>query len=218
MYKIEMMQQIETNILALLKQKGTEIVKGSSLNSPRAIGDAVQSFLSDNNGIESCIPKSFLSCYESGFARRSMEDMAFYDKDKCYYAIDCKTHNLNTVFNMPNLISVKRLANFYKNDKNFFCILIVEYEVKDNKISYNKCYFKPIEAFSWNCLTFGALGWGQIQIANANNLIFNDEINRKDWMMKLCDLIEIFYDEEIGKINTRKDWFNEIKAYWEKHQ
>ena len=39
-----------------------------------------------------------------------MEDLAFKDLNGKYYAMDVKTHNLDTNFNMPNLISVKRLA------------------------------------------------------------------------------------------------------------
>ena len=141
--------------------------------------------------------------------------MAFYGTDGHYYAVDCKTHNLTTTFNMPNLISVKRLANFYRNDNNSFCILIVEYQVDDGHIAYNNCHFKPIETFSWDCLTIGALGWGQIQIANANILKFNDSVDRKDWMLQLCDTLSIFYDEEISKIGERKLWFEDIRKYWE---
>ena len=203
-----------TTILKLLNEKGLHIVNGRSLHSPRAVGDAVQEFLGEQNGLQQCIPPDMLQSFESEFERRSMEDMAFYDVNHRYYAVDCKTHNLNTVFNMPNLISVRRLANFYKNDTNVFCILIVEYEVKDNSIHYTNCHFKPIEAFSWECLTIGALGWGQIQIANANVLRFEEKMDRKSWMIQLCDLLETFYDEEIHKIGERKQWFNDIKDYW----
>ena len=145
-----------------------------------------------------------------------MEDMAFYDNENRYYAVDCKTHNLSTAFNMPNLISVRRIANFYKNESNFFCILIVEYSIKNNSIKYKACHFKPIEAFSWECLTIGALGWGQIQIANANVLKFNKKINRKEWMLQLCDKLDAFYEDEIGKIGERKTWFNDIREFWKK--
>lgn len=206
---------IEENVLHLLNDQGRELVRGISLNSTRTIGDAVQLFLSEKGGLEKCIPQNLLKSFENDFERRSMEDMAFYDKNNHYYAIDCKTHNLNTQFNMPNLISVRRLANFYKNDANTFCILIVEYKTNNNKIEYTNCHLKAIEDFSWDCLTLGALGWGQIQIANANSLSFNSKTNRKEWMLELCKNIELFYDEEILKIKERKTWFNEIKNYWE---
>lgn len=201
-------------VLELLNKNGQNIVNERSLSSPRAIGDAVQAFLGDQNGLQQCIPKNKLQSFENEFERRSMEDMAFYDVNSRYYAVDCKTHNLNTVFNMPNLISVRRLANFYKNDNNVFCILIVEYEVTNNSIHYTNCYFKPIEAFAWDCLTIGALGWGQIQIANANRLKFVEKIDRKAWMLQLCDFLDDFYNEEITKIGERKQWFKDIKTYW----
>lgn len=202
------------SVLELLNEKGRHIVNGRSLHSPRAVGDAIQEFLGEQNGLRRCLPQNMLHSFENDFERRSMEDMAFYDVNHRYYAVDCKTHNLSTVFNMPNLISVRRLANFYKNDTNVFCILIVEYEVKDNYISYTNCHFKPIEAFSWDCLTIGALGWGQIQIANANVLKFEKKIGRKTWMLQLCDYLDTFYDEEIYKIEERKLWFKDIKEYW----
>jgi hypothetical protein len=216
MDKYSILDKTASEVLKLLNDEGQKIVSKRSLSSPRAIGDAVQLFLSEQGGLRRCVPQSVMKSFESDFERRSMEDMAFYDINNQYYAVDCKTHNLSTVFNMPNLISVKRLANFYKNDDNTFCILIVSYEVKDDRIDYTECHFKPIECFSWDCLTIGALGWGQIQIANANNLIFTPKPDRKEWMLDLCKYIELFYDEEVSKIGERKTWFNEIKKYWEK--
>ena len=209
----KLLDSVAKKTLDLLKKEGQHIVQGRSLNSPRAIGDAVQTFLGEK--LSQCFPENTLKNFESDFERRSMEDMAFYGTDGHYYAVDCKTHNLTTTFNMPNLISVKRLANFYRNDNNSFCILIVEYQVDDGHIAYNNCHFKPIETFSWDCLTIGALGWGQIQIANANILKFNNSVNRKDWMLQLCDTLSLFYDEEISKIGERKLWFEDIRKYWE---
>ena len=211
---IELLTQTEQSVLKLLRERGQNIVQGRSLQSPRAVGDAVQAFLGEQVGLKQCIPTAALNTFENDFERRSMEDMAFYDNENRYYAVDCKTHNLSTAFNMPNLISVRRLANFYKNDKNYFCILIVEYQIENNHIQYKGCHFKPIEAFSWDCLTIGALGWGQIQIANANILKFNSKPNRKKWMLQLCDLLDMFYDEEIGKIGERKTWFKDIRDFW----
>lgn len=210
----DLFSQTEANVLQLLRATGENIVEGSLQFSPRTVGDAVQDFLGEQGGLKQCIPPDKLRSFESDFERRSMEDMAFYDNENRYYAVDCKTHNLGTSFNMPNLISVRRLASFYKNDLNVFCILIVEYKLGNGQIHYTGCHFKPIEMFSWDCLTFGALGWGQIQITNANVLKFNETLNRKAWMLRLCELIEQFYDEEIGKIGKRKSWFNSIKDYW----
>ncbi len=67
-----------------------------------------------------------------------------------------------------------------------------------------KVTFAPIEFFAWGCLTIGAPGWGQIQIANANTVTIASENSRKSGMLKLCDDITVnFYPEEIGKIKRR---------------
>ncbi|MGM9847677.1 MAG: hypothetical protein ACI31F_06970 [Muribaculaceae bacterium] len=209
------LEKIASSILKNLTEKATKIVSGSSLSSPRAVGDAVQDYLG-KTGLELVLNEYGIDV-SSDFSRRSMEDMAFKDAVGNYYAVDVKTHNVDTDFNMPNLISVKRLATFYKNDdKNNFCILIVSYKVIENEIKYTRCDFKRIESFDWSCLTLGALGWGQIQIANANKLKFLTarNTNRKQWMLDLCEKLFIFYDEEISKIGERKTWFNSIKSYW----
>lgn len=203
---------VAKNILALLNKNCQHIVNKISLTSTRAVGDAIQEYIAQKG-----LPLALKGVdIENEFTRRSMEDVAFSDKEGNYYAVDVKTHNLTTRFSMPNLISVQRLANFYKNKQNNFCILIVSYETDGNKIIYKDCYFKPIETFSWDCLTLGALGWGQIQIANASKLKFCKSQNRKKWMLELCNNLEEFYNAEIGKIKERKAWFTEIRKYWEK--
>ena len=98
-----------------------------------------------------------------------MADLAFTDADGFYYVVDVKTHNLDTHFNMPNLTSVERLARCYEDDRNTFVVLQVQYLVKSTQLVVKKAHFVPIESLAWDCLTIGALGWGQIQIANANS-------------------------------------------------
>ena len=34
----------------------------------------------------------------------------------------------------------------------------------------------------WSCLTVGALGWGQIQIKNSNNIVISEQYTKKQWM------------------------------------
>jgi len=153
--------------------------------------------------------------FSSNFARRAMEDVAFYDADGNYYAVDIKTHNLSTDFNMPNLISVERLARFYRDEKKYFVILLVEYTVKNGHLSFTDTHFIPIEHLEWSCLTIGALGWGQIQIANSNRVDVNRNNTRVDWMLSLCDTMDAFYPKEINKINERIDYFRAVRSFWE---
>lgn len=180
--------------------------------SPRAAGDAVQLLVEER--FESIIG-DWCAEYSSAFARRAMADLAFKDKEGFYCIVDVKTHRQDTKFNMPALVSVERLARFYEDDMNIFSIIMVAYKVIDNRVRASKVVFCPIAFLDWRCLTIGALGWGQIQIANSNNIVTSHGQSRKDWMLSLCDSMREFYPKEILKIKNRIGRFNEVKSYWQ---
>ena len=181
-------------------------------HSPRAVGDAIQDILEENfPQIIGNLSKE----YSANFARRAMADLAFTDSDDLYYMVDVKTHRLETTFNMPNLTSVKRLARFYEDNQNYFMLLMIAYTVSGVHINVESVHFVPIEFLSWQCLIIGALGWGQIQIANANNIIINRGYFRKKWMLELCDALDDFYHREIGKIENRIHHFKQVREQWE---
>ncbi len=186
-----------------------------SISSTRAVGDAIQNLLED--GFQEILGDIVVE-YSADFARRAMADLAFTDKDRNYYIVDIKTHRLDTHFNMPNLTSVERLSRFYEDDKNHFVILAVAYSVKNTTISVEKVYFVPIEFLDWNCLTIGALGWGQIQIANSNHIDLNKHGSRKKWMIRMCDTLFEFYEKEMGKIGSRIEYFKKVKEEWLKRE
>jgi len=145
-----------------------------------------------------------------------MADLAFTDPDGLYYIVDVKTHRLETHFNMPNLTSVERLARFYEDDKNYFVVLVVQYSIGGTKVTVSAARFVPIEFLAWDCLTIGALGWGQIQIANANVININERYSRRKWMIELCETMLAFYPREIGKIEHRMDYFKRLRRIWTK--
>lgn len=205
-------KELEKKIADFLNHQ-TDFLSPRTINSPRAVGDAIENILVENFGT---ILDDLSKEYSSTFARRAMADLAFTDKDDFYYVVDVKTHRLDTKFNMPNLTSVERLARFYEDDKNYFVVLKVDYKIKGPKIIIEKATFVPIEFLSWDCLTIGALGWGQIQIANANIVNIISKNKRKKWMIKMCDLLLEFYPKEIGKIKERILHFEKVKKYWQK--
>lgn len=202
---------LEKKIFDFLHEQ-TDFLSPRTINSPRAVGDAIENILVEKFGT---ILGDLAKEYSSTFARRAMADLAFTDKDDFYYVVDVKTHRLDTKFNMPNLTSVERLARFYEDDKNYFVILKVDYKVEKPNVIIEKVTFTPIEFLSWDCLTLGALGWGQIQIANANTVNLIPHNKRKNWMIKMCDNLLEFYPKEILKINARIDHFKKIKKYWQ---
>jgi hypothetical protein len=205
-------KKIEREIKDLLDKYPDFLSKDTAV-STRATGDAIQHIL---EGKFQDIIGKFSKEYSTGFARRAMADMAFTDKQDLYYIVDVKTHRLETKFNMPNLTSVERLARLYEDDKNYYIILMVAYNlISDSHIQIEKVYFLPIEFLSWKCLTVGALGWGQIQIANANNIVVNQGYSRKKWMLELCDILFEFYPQEIEKVKDRIEYFKKVKKQWQ---
>lgn len=143
-----------------------------------------------------------------------MEDIAFEDVHGRYHAVDVKTHRSGMAFSMPNLTSVKRLMEFYQSDDNVFSILLVTYSVNGHSIAIDKVEFCPVEFISWECLTIGALGWGQIQIRDSNIFIVDPDQSRSEWMIQLCDRLDAFYPREIDKIRRRIDFVSHIRGLW----
>lgn len=188
-----------------------QFLSGSTATSTRAAGDAIQDILSKN--FQSILGAELCAKYSSRFARRAMADLAFEDKDGLYYVVDVKTHRLSTKFNMPNLTSVERLSRFYEDDENYFLVLMIAYDIEGLRAVIEHVTFVPIEFLGWDCLTIGALGWGQIQIANSN-IVINPRYSRKSWMIEFCDTVLEFYPKEIAKIGTRIERFTKIREEW----
>lgn len=191
-----------------------EFLSGSTVTSTRATGDAIQDVLAKH--FRSILGEGTCREYSADFARRAMADLAFEDADGFYYVVDVKTHRLSTKFNMPNLTSVDRLGRFYEGDKNYFVVLMVAYDIEGLRAVIKDVRFVPIEFFGWDCLTVGALGWGQIQIADSNRITINPHYSRKKWMIEMCDVLMEFYPKEITKINDRIERFKTLKEHWER--
>ncbi len=205
-------KKIEVEIKTFFN-KYPDFLSKDTVSSTRATGDAIQHILEENfKGILGKLSKD----YSINFARRAMADLAFTNHKDLYYVVDVKSHRLETKFNMPNLVSVERLARFYQDDKNYFVMLMVAYNVVSGvHIHVEKVHFVPIEFLFWDCLTIGALGWGQIQIANANNIVVKDKYSRKKWMLELCDVLFEFYPHEIAKAKDRIEYFKKVRKQWE---
>ena len=203
---------IQDNLLKLLNSC-QDFDNAHIVNSPRAVGDIVQEVLGDK--MRECFPVGLIKNFNDSFARRAMADVAFMDCEDNYFVVDIKTHNRDTDFNMPNITSVERLSRLYEDDKNFFVILLAEYKVINGKIVFDAVRLVPIEHLMWSCLTIGALGWGQIQIANARIVNIDRNYTRKEWMLKLCDVMDIFYPKEISKIEKRCIYFEKVRKFWE---
>lgn len=210
----EAYKDIEAKVIEVLNAS-PEFLSARTAKSPRAVGDAVQEILGETF---SEILGDLSDEFSASFARRAMADIAFKDKYGFYYIVDVKTHRTDTKFNMPNLTSVERLARFYEDDTNYFTLLIISYHITETRAIVTNVHFTPIEFLGWDCLTIGALGWGQIQIANSNYITINSQYSRKSWMLELCNELLEFYPREITKIGRRIEYFKKVQAVWEAKQ
>ena len=211
LFTTDAFKTIEERIKQLINAQA-DFLSARTITSPRATGDALQDLLAEHFQE---ILGEFSTEYSAAFARRAMADLAFKDADGFYYVVDVKTHRREAGFHMPNLTSVERLARFYEDETNYFVILNVSYATEDARIVAEEVHFVPIEFLSWECLTLGALGWGQIQIANANRIVVAKNTSRRRWMLQFCDALDEFYPREISKIGKRLEHFQKVRAFWE---
>lgn len=203
-------ETIEQKVLDLINQQ-EDFLSEDTAGSTRAAGDAIQSIIEDHFA---SILGDQIGEYSASFARRAMADLAFKDRLGNYYVVDVKTHREGTAFNMPNLTSVDRLARFYEDDTNFFVILMVKYAVEGTRVTVSHVYFVPIEHLKWECLTIGALGTGQIQIADSKHIVIDSRQTRRAWMLEFCDTVLAFYPHEIAKIGQRITRFERVREFW----
>jgi hypothetical protein len=83
LFKQKIRETIENTVIALLN--GNQLMNYNTVNSPRAVGDAVQGFLEKN--ISKCLPQELVAKINTSFARRSMADLAFEDIVGNYYVV-----------------------------------------------------------------------------------------------------------------------------------
>jgi hypothetical protein len=201
---------IEGKVRNVINQQ-PDFLSEDTVGSTRAAGDGIQSIIEDH--FESILGEQ-IGEYSSSFARRAMADLAFKDRLGNYYVVDVKTQRESTAFNMPNLTSVDRLARFYEDDTNFFVMLMVKYAVQGTRVAVGDVHFVPIEHLQWQCLTLGALGTGQIQIADSKHILIDPRPSRRSWMLEFCDTVLAFYPREIAKIKHRITRFEKVREFW----
>jgi len=201
-------EYVEKAVIELVNEQA---ISARSLKGPRAIGDALQELISRR--LQDVLPNGY-KAESTTFSKRSMADCAFGDNAGHRYLVDVKTHDVNADFSMPNLTSARRLAELYKDDCVTFSILVIDYKVISDRIRVTRCTFVPIEQIAWNCLTLGALGWGQIQLRKAANLRVERSQARRAWMRELCKQMRDFYSKEQVKIKERIKYFDNLSKRW----
>ena len=199
---------IEKKIKDFLNSQSKNTLGIATNTSVRTSGDQIPSV------IKSEISNILGKPVEFPESRKSMYNFSFSDEDKLKYHVNVVTHRIETKFNMPNITSVDRLIELYKNDKNYFIILMISYEASKSNNYIKEVHFKPIDFFSWDCLGLGALGVGQIQIKKAKHVVIIQNYSRKAWMIDFSDRLNDFYINEAKKIVGRLDKASKLKKEW----
>ena len=168
--------------------------------SVREIGDRLKKILANN--LQEIVGDHIKS-YRIPSTARAMADFTFVDHDGMKYSVDIITHNEEKKFSMPNITSVERLEKLYEDNKCIFVVLLVDYKPSKQKNFISNVRLLPIEYFSWNCLTIGALGVGQLQIRKASTIVTHIKNSRKDWMREFAETLMLFYAKEISKASRR---------------
>jgi hypothetical protein len=194
-----------------LVNAGGEILTAATAASPRAAGDAIETLV--KNGLRPLLGGHCRE-YRADFERRAMADIEFTDPAGYRHIVDVKTHLLTADFSMPNLTSVKRLLEFYRDERNLFLLLLIPYRVVNHGVRAEAVTFVPIEHIHWDCLRIGALGTGQIQLANASVCRLEQNPSRKRWMEQFCRKTLDFYAGEQRKIRVRVTQFEEALDDW----
>jgi len=173
-------------------------------NNPRACAELIETFVHDN--LPKCIPQKIKE-YEKSSSAKSLADCSCYDKDDLYYAFDLKTHNINK-WGMPNIVSYKKLDKFYKDEKNIFVIILVDYLVDDDGVIIPRCAIAgPIESIDWKYLAVqGTLG--QIQIINAERPGLRSYYpDRDQWMSEFYNQVQIGINKKIRLLTEELKYF-----------
>lgn len=203
--------RLETQILEHLQGHAPEFLTASTARSTRAAGDAIENIVSAAlPGLLSDLTGSWVE----DLSRRAMADARIQTASGAVYDIDIKTHQIGTKFSRSNLISWRRLAKFYERPENTFLIVLVSYEVTGHDVAFKACRTFPIEWLSWETLSLGLLGWGQIQFTNTRSFQEVTGNSRSAWMTEMCDRLLDFYPNEVAKIQDRIAFARKIRERW----
>ncbi len=201
--------QIQKDIKEFLNSKSKKEL--GIPESVRATGDKIPQILGPSMKI---ILTSYIKSFTISDSNKAISNYDFIDQDGFHYFINVITHREETHFSMPNITSVDRLKKLYEDDKNIFVILLIDYSLNKAINNVTNVRFIPIEFYSWDCLTFGALGSGQIQIKRASDIKENDRYSRKLWMLEFFERLEEFYINEADKTVKRMKSIITMRAEW----
>lgn len=190
-FKASIVLQSSMDFTLLAQKLDGKIYPKPSSSNQRAYADLLEEQASNQ------AQQTFLTEFEPAASVRSPEDfMLKLDKS---YLIDVKTRQLNTQFNMPNLISVDRLDRILSDPTKDLYYWMIDYEVD----STGQCVIQHSEiravwSLPWEAVAIQNLGKGQLQIKDWSQLTtyLNDRVS---WLQDLRSARKIFYLKQADK-------------------
>jgi hypothetical protein len=165
----------------------------------RGVGDIIETKIA--NFLLSYESTNFI--VEEATSKRSIEDVKL-TKGKEVYFIDVKTHDVDSDFSMPNLVSIDRIRKTLPNKDNFILYVFVDYKTTDNITQIIDIKVFYIEDLDWSILSIANLGLGQLQIKDANKSLQFTQIGRDAWLAVLKSNALSYYDKQKEKIDEYK--------------
>jgi len=143
-------------------------------------------------------------------SKRSIEDVLIETEDQNVF-VDVKTGDTKGTFSMPNLISVERLRQLYKDPKNIVIYVFVSYEkIDDQTVMITDIVQAAPEEIHPSCLQVQNLGRGQLQIKKGMAPVIDKSSTRAAWLQSLKGLVVDFHRRQL--IKTQRDldsWLTE---------
>lgn len=192
-------------LLEIIVKKSNELV-GFTFDTTnlqqRGVADKIEYFVNEKIGEL----HSDTIIVEDATSKKSIEDIQLV-VNPYLIKIDTKSHDLNSAFSMPNLISIDKLRTFYKDDNHYLVYIFIDYITLNNVTTIKSVNVKLVEELSWDILAIQNLGKGQLQIKNMNNDLLCIPANRKEWMSTLKLNAYNYYEKLIEKVKKyQQSW------------
>jgi hypothetical protein len=116
---------------------------------------------------------------------KSTEDVTIINNDDHIFYIDSKSHNINSEFSMPNLISIEKLRKLFNSENEDIIYVFISYEKHGQDILIKNIRVKYIWEISFDSLRIGSLGKGQLQISDMKKELLFTDIGKQLWFEQL---------------------------------
>lgn len=175
----------------------------NTAHGPRSVADRIE------DAASSIAKASFGGLYTPPRSARSPEDFSLLSGETRVY-VDVKTHFVQETagFSMPNLVSISKLRTILEDPSLALLYMFVDYSRgPSGDVSIQGVESAFVWELDWGMLRIGALGRGQLQIANANKSIALAPTTRGEFLRRLKLEALKFYDRQSEKMRKeRKKW------------